>query len=161
MPNNLFKITPETRLEDLGIDLPSAAKAVASYVPVQQTGNLVYTSGQLPWINGELKYSGQLGGELTDEEGYQACRLSALNAISQLKRHLGDLSRVKKIVRLEGVLNVQSGSRWTGQPKVLDGASDLINIVFEEQGLHSRMIYSNSAMPLDCACLVSLIAEVD
>lgn len=156
-----LKITPEVRLENLGIDLPPAAAAVASYVPVQQTGNLVYTSGQLPWMGGELQFSGQLGSELSDEEGYQACRLSALNAIAQLKQHLGELSRVKKIVRLEGVLNVASDSRWTGQPKVLDGASDIINAVFAEQGLHSRMIYSNAAMPLDCTSLVCLIAEVE
>lgn len=156
------KTNPEAQLLRLGIELPTAPDAVSNYEPIVQTGNIVMTSGQLPWVNGKLKYEGQLGkgGELTDEEGYQACRLSALNAVAQLKKHLGDLNRVKKIIRVEGVLNVNPTSRWTEQPKVLDGASDLINDIFGERGRHSRMINSNSAMPLDCASLIYIYAEV-
>ncbi|OMH36218.1 RidA family protein [Motiliproteus sp. MSK22-1] len=156
-------ITPESRLTSLGFELPDAPDAVSNYAPLVQSGSIVYTSGQLPWIDGELKYGGQLGqgGERSDEDGYQACRLSALNAVAQLKKHLGELSRVKQIVRVEGVLNVKCDSRWTGQPKALDGASDLINAVFGEQGRHSRMVNSNSAMPLDCTSLIYIYAEVE
>ncbi|MCG9661266.1 RidA family protein [Vibrio mediterranei] len=154
---------PEERLHLLKIELPKAPKAVSNYEPIVQTGNLIMTSGQLPWIEGRLMYEGQLGhgGELTDEQGYSSCRLSALNAIAQLKEHLGDLNRVKRIVRIVGVLNVNPMSRWTEQPKVLDGASDIINDVFGERGRHSRMISSNSCMPLDCTSLIYLYAEVE
>ena len=163
MTNNHPLKTPEELLLSLGLELPIAAGAVSNYEPVVQTGNLLLTSGQLPWINGDLKYAGQLGqgGERSDEDGYQACRLSALNAIAQLKNHLGDLSKVKRIVRVEGVLNVHPLSRWTGQPKALDGASELINTIFGEKGRHSRMINSNSAMPLDCTSLIYIYAEVE
>jgi len=155
--------TPEKRLQELGFTLPSAAGSVSNYEPLAQTGNLIYTSGQLPWIDGDLKFVGQLGkgGELSDRDGYLACQLSTLNAIAQLKEYLKDLIRVKKIVRVEGVLNVRHDPRWTGQPKALDGASDLINQVFQEKGAHSRMVNSNSAMPLDCASLIYLIVEID
>nr|WP_320136093.1 RidA family protein [uncultured Amphritea sp.] len=163
MQSNNPKSNPESQLKRLGIDLPPAPDAVSNYEPIVQTGNLLLTSGQLPWVDGNLKYAGQLGegGERTDEDGYQACRLSALNAVAQLKKHLGDLNRVKQIVRVEGVLNVHPMSRWTGQPTALDGASDIINEIFGEKGRHSRMINSNSAMPLDCTSLIYVYAEVE
>ena len=153
--------TPEDRLKIAGIDLPLPPKAVSNYAPWSKTGNLIYTSGQLPWISGELMFEGKLGSSLTDEQGYQACRLSALNAIAQLKDAVGDLNKVTQIVRVEGVLNVAINSGWSGQPKALDGASDVINEVFAERGLHTRMVYSNHEMPLDCASLIWLIAEVE
>lgn len=96
---------------------------------------------------------------LTAEEGYLACQLSTLNAIAQLKAALGDLARVKRIVRVEGVLNVAPG--FTATPGVLNGASHLVNAVFQERGRHTRMIYTNPEMPLDCACLVVFWAEID
>ena len=99
----------EERLKELGLVLPKAAGAVANYVPWAIVGSMLYTSGQLPWIDGDLKFKGKIGKDLTPDQGYQACRLSALNAIGQLKAALGDLERLKRIVRIEGVLNVAAG----------------------------------------------------
>lgn len=152
--------TPESRLAARGLRLPSAPSAVANYAPWILSGGILYTSGQLPWIEGELLYKGKIGSDLSPEQGYEACRLSALNGIAQLKSALGDLSKVRRIVRLEGVLNVAPG--FLAHPKALNGASDLINEIFEENGrCHTRMIYTNPEMPLDCASLVVLWAEVD
>ena len=150
--------TAEDRLISLGLTLPKTAGAVANYVPWAIVGNMLYTSGQLPWIEGDLKFKGKIGRELTAEQGYQACQLSTLNAISQLKSALGDLEKVKRIVRIEGVLNVAPG--FTATPGVLNGASDLVSTVFGPRGAHTRMIYTNPELPLDCACLIVFWAEV-
>lgn len=150
--------TPEERLTELGLELPPAAGAVANYVAWTISNGMLYTSGQLPWIAGDLKYKGKIGRDLTPEEGYEACKLSALNGIAQLKAALGDLEKVKRIVRLEGTLNVAPG--FTGMPGALNGASDLVSQVFGARGAHTRMIYTNPEMPFDCACLVVFWAEV-
>ena len=150
--------TAEERLKVLGLKLPKPAEAVANYVPWAIAGNMLYTSGQLPWIDGELKFKGKIGKDLTAEQGYGACRLSTLNAIAQLKAALGDLERVKRIVRIEGTLNVAAG--FTATPGVLNGASDLVNAVFAERGAHTRMIYTNPELPIDCACLIVFWAEI-
>jgi enamine deaminase RidA (YjgF/YER057c/UK114 family) len=150
---------PLERLHSMGLTLPKAPGAVAAYVPWAITGDLLMTSGQPPWIDGKLLYSGKVGKELTPAQGYEACQLSALNAIAQLADATGDLESIKRIVRLEGTLNVAPG--FTGHPSVLNGASDLIFAVFGEAGRHTRMIYTNPEMPLDCFCLIVLIAEIN
>jgi enamine deaminase RidA (YjgF/YER057c/UK114 family) len=150
--------TPEARIATLGLTLPEAPGAVANYVPWAVTGNLIMTSGQLPWIDGKLVYEGAIGGKLSLEDGYRACRLSALNAVAQLKSALGELSYVRRIVRLEGTLLVDPS--FNEHPKALNGASDLINTVFAERGRHTRMIYTNPVMPLNCTCLIVLYAEI-
>ena len=142
----------------MGLTLPKAPGAVAAYVPWAITGNLKITSGQLPWIDGKLLYAGKVGKDLTPEQGYEACQLSTLNAIAQLADATGDLARIKRIVRLEGTLNVAPG--FTSHPAVLNGASDLIFAAFGEAGRHTRMIYTNPEMPLDCFCLIVLHAEI-
>ena len=152
-------ITPETRLVELGLPLPAPAPALGNYVPWCIVGNTFMTSGQFPWIDGDLKFCGHLGRELDIEQGYAACRLAALNAIAQLKDAVGELSRVRRIFRLEGVLNVAEG--FDGHPKALDGASDLLAEVFAERGLHTRMIWTNPVMPMDGFRLVYLFAEVE
>jgi enamine deaminase RidA (YjgF/YER057c/UK114 family) len=150
--------TAEERLKELGLTLPKAPGAVANYVPWAIVRNMLYTSGQLPWIDGDLKFKGKIGKDLTAEQGYEACRLAALNAIAQLKAATGDLEKVKRVVRIEGVLNVAPG--FTGMPAALNGASDLVNAVFAERGAHTRMLYSNPEMALDCACLIVFWAEI-
>src|ERR1700743_192038 len=120
--------TPEQRLRDLGIELPPAPGAAGDYLPWIITGNLLMTSGQLPWIAGELKFKGKIGAELSIEQGYQAFRLSALNAVSQLRKALGSLDRVRQIVRLEGTHGCAPG--FIEQPAVLDGASHVVNEIF-------------------------------
>jgi len=152
-------VNPLQRLASLGLSLPKPPGAVAAYVPWAITGNLLMTSGQLPWIDGNLLYKGKIGKNLTPDQGYDACQLATLNAIAQLADALGDLRRVRRIVRLEGTLNVAPG--FITHPLVLNGASDLIFAVFGDAGRHTRMIYTNPEMPLDCACLVVLFAEVE
>jgi enamine deaminase RidA (YjgF/YER057c/UK114 family) len=151
--------TPEQRLKDLGIELPPAPGVAGDYLPYIITGNLLMTSGQLPWINGALKFKGKIGAELTLEQGYQAFRLSALNAIAQVRKALdGNLDRVNRILRLEGTFGCAPG--FTDHPKVLNGASHIVNEVFGPRGLHTRMVQANPEMALDCATLVVLIAEI-
>src|SRR6185312_10102352 len=116
--------TPEERIAALGLTLPPPPGAVANYVPWAITGKLVMTSGNLPWRVGKL------GREISGEDGYKSCQLSCLNAIAQIKQAAGELAKVKRIVRLEGVLGVDES--YKQHPKCLDGASDLINSAFEE-----------------------------
>jgi len=151
--------TPEERIAELGLELPPPARAVANYVPWVITGNLVMTSGNLPWRDGKLAYVGKIGREISGDDGYKSCQLSCLNAVAQIKQAVGELKKVKRIVRLEGVLGVDEA--FKAHPKCLDGASDLINKAFEEKGRHTRMIYTNPVMPLDCTSLVVLFAEIE
>ena len=152
--------TAEQRLKDLGLELPPAPGAVAAYEPWAIVGNMLYTSGQLPWRDGRtLLFKGKIGGELSIEQGFAACQLATLNAIAQLKSALGDLERVRRIVRIEGSLNVVPGFT-DASPKVLNGASELVNAVFRERGRHTRMIYTSPDMPLDSACLIVFWAEI-
>ena len=113
----------------------------------------------LPWIDGDLKFKGKMGRELTTEDGYQAFRLSGLNAIALLKSAVGELSRIKRILRLEGTAHCTAD--FTEQPQALNGASHLFNEVFGEKGRHSRMVYSDPAMCLDCATLLVVWAEFE
>ena len=153
-------LTPEERLAALGLTLPKAPAAVANYAPWIISAGVLYTSGQLPWIDGKLIFKGAIGTALSLEQGYEACKLSALNAIAQLSDALRDLRRVKRVIRLEGVLNVAVG--FTDHPKALNGASDLVSEVFAERGrCHTRMIYTNREMPMDCTSLIVLWAEVE
>lgn len=146
-------------LAALGLELPPAPPAVADYEPFSVVGNMVYTSGQLPWASeGVLAYRGKVGRDLTAEQGYEACRLSALLGLAQLAKAAGSPDRIVRLVRVEGVLNVAPG--FIDTPRVLDGASHLLNSVLGERGRHSRAIATNPEMPLDCACLIYLWGEI-
>lgn len=151
--------TPEARLQALGLELPKVASGVGDYEPWIELNGVIYTSGQLPWVDGQLRYTGKIGGKLSLEDGYQSFRLSALNAIAQLKSAVGELSRIKRVVRVEGTLQAVDG--FVDHPKVLDGASHLINEVFGPRGRHTRMVYCDPSMALDCTTLVVLWAEVE
>ena len=111
-------MTPEDRIKELGLVLPPPAAAVANYVPWAVTGNLVMTSGNLPWRDGKLAYVGRIGRELTGDEGYLSCQLSCLNAIAQLRDALGTLSKVKRVIRLEGTMWVDES--FKEHPKLHD-----------------------------------------
>ena len=152
-------MSPEEKLLELEITLPEAPAAVANYVPWIQTGNLLMTSGQLPWLNGEIQYAGKCGSDLSVEDGYEAARLCAINAIAQLKAASGDLSKISKILRLEG--NVHSAAGFQGQPQVLNGASDLMFAVFGERGRHTRTALGINEMPLNAAVQLSVFVEVE
>jgi enamine deaminase RidA (YjgF/YER057c/UK114 family) len=151
-------MNPEEKLRQLGIVLPPPPPAVAAYVPWVRTGNLVLTSGQLPWKDGQMAFAGKLGAELNEQQGYQAARLCALNALAQLKEAVGDLEKVRRIVRVEGFVHCAPGFR--GHPQVLNGASDLINEVFGPRGAHARTAVGINEMPLNAAIELCLTAEV-
>ncbi len=151
-------MTAEENLARLEISLPSAPAAVANYVAWVRTGNIIVTSGQLPWIGTKMQFAGRCGAELTDEQGYAAARLCAINAIAQLKDAVSDLERIVQLVRLEG--NVFSATNYKGQPQVLNGASDLMREVFEQRGRHTRSALGISEMPLGAAVQLSVWAEV-
>lgn len=149
----------DARLEELGIELPQAAAAVANYVPYVVTGNLVFVSGQVTIENGEFKYQGKLGSDLSAEQGQEAARLCALNIIAQLKDACGgDLDRVRRIVKLGGFVN--STPDFKDQPKVINGASDLMVEVFGDKGRHARAAVSAGALPVGVAVEVDAVAEI-
>lgn len=156
--NSVDGDTPEERLANLGMELPPVPKAVADYVTHTQIGSVIYTSGMLPWVGGELKFAGKMGAELSVEQGYQAFQLSALNGLSLLKSVVGELSEIQRIHRLEGTGGATPD--FTDMPLALNGASHLFNEIFGEKGAHTRMIYSNPSMPIDCATLLVIWAEV-
>jgi len=146
-------------LERLGITLPPAPKPVASYVPFARSGNLVFISGQLPSREGKVVYAGPVPTTHSIEQGNEAAKLCAINAIAVLKDACGgDLDKVVRIVRL-GVF-VQSADGFDGQPKVANGASDLMLAVFGEAGRHARAAVGTNALPLNAAVEVELLAEI-
>ena len=149
----------EARLTSLGIQLPPPPPAVAAYEPWMRTGNLVLTSGQLPWLNGEMAFSGKCGSEITEDQGYQAARQCAINAIAQLKAAASDLDRVRQIVKVDGYVHAAPGFR--GHPQVLNGASELIRSVFGERGRHARLAVGIDEMPLNAAVQICVTAEIE
>ena len=149
----------EAKLTELGIELPPPPPAVAAYEPWMRTGNLVFTSGQLPWRDGEMAYSGRCGEEITEDQGYQAARQCAINAIAQIKAAAGDLDRVKRIVKVAGYVHTAPGFR--GHPQVLNGASELFNAVFGERGRHARLAIGIDEMPLNAAVQICVTAEIE
>ncbi len=148
----------EDKLKQLGITLPPPPAGVAAYLPWMRTGNLIFTSGQLPWREGQIAFAGRLGAEFTEEQGYQAARYCAINALAQLKDATGDLEKVRQIVRVEGYVHCAPGFR--GHPRVLNGASELFIAVFGPRGQHSRLAVGITEMPLDAAVQLTVIAEV-
>jgi enamine deaminase RidA (YjgF/YER057c/UK114 family) len=151
--------TPEERLEQLGVGLPSPAVPAAAYVPCVRTGNLVYVSGQLPLVAGKPSHLGRLGDQVGLEGGVAAARSCALNVIAALKAELGELARVRRVVKLTGF--VASTPDFTDQPKVVNGASELFGEVFGDAGRHARAAVGVTALPLGAPVEVEAIVEVE
>lgn len=147
----------EERLAGRGLVVPEPPKGVAAYEPWAQYNDLVMTSFQLPWVNGELRYVGRLGEELSIAEGYECARVCALNGIAQLKDAMDDLDRVR-LLRVEG--HVGCVGSFEHIPQVLNGASDLLNEVFGLNGRHSRTALGHLVMPLRSPVMVGLWAQV-
>jgi enamine deaminase RidA (YjgF/YER057c/UK114 family) len=145
------------KLAELGLTLPSVVPPLASYVPAVQTGNYVYTSGQLPLVEGKLPYEGKVGAEVTPEQGTEMARLCALNALAAIEGLVG-LGRVGKIVKVTGF--VASAAGFTGQPAVVNGASNLFGDVFGEQGRHARSAVGVAELPLNAPVEVEVIVEL-
>lgn len=147
------------RLSELAIELPAAAAPAANYVPYVVTGSLVFVSGQITLSNGQLLYRGRLGDSLSVEDGYQAARLCGLNLIAQLREAcLGELDRVRRVVRLGGFVNCTP--EFTDHPKVINGASDLMVEVFGDHGRHARAAVGAPSLPLGVAVEVDGVFEV-
>ena len=149
----------EEKLRQMGLELPEPPKPVASYLPCVRTGNLLFVSGQFPREKGVLRFSGHVGGNLNVEDGRQAARLCALNALSAVKQELGTLDRVRRIVKLTGF--VASAAGFTDQPKVVDGASVFLAELFGERGQHARAAVGVNELPLGSAVELEMIVEVE
>ncbi|GAB3400143.1 RidA family protein [Flindersiella endophytica] len=150
--------TPESRLNELGLQLPPVAAPAAAYVPTVRTGNHVYCSGQVPFVDGKLPATGKVGAEVTPEEAYDLARICALNALAAIKAELGDLSRVTRVVKL--LVFVASAPDFSGQPQVGNGASELLAEVFGDAGKHARSAVGVAVLPLDAPVEVEMIVEV-
>ncbi|MDJ0947330.1 MAG: RidA family protein [Alphaproteobacteria bacterium] len=149
----------DARLEELGITLPEAAAPVANYVGWVKSGNLVFVSGQVTVEGGEFKYVGKLGREFSVEEGQAAARLCAINLLAQLKQACdGDLDRVTRVVKLGNFVNCTD--EFADQPKVANGASDLMVEVFGDAGKHARFAVGTNVLPLNVAVEVDGVFEV-
>jgi enamine deaminase RidA (YjgF/YER057c/UK114 family) len=151
--------SPEARLAQLGLFLPPVPAASASYVDAVRVGNLLFLSGKGPRQSSGAYIIGRLGADLTTAQGYEAARLTALLQLAVLKKELGDLSKVRRIVKVNGY--VRSADTFTEQPQVINGYSDLIIQVFGDRGRHARTALGTNALPLGMALEVEMVVEVE
>ena len=149
----------ELILRDLNLSLPDAPKPVAAYIPAKQTGKLVFTAGQLPMVNGELISKGLLGQDVEIDEANKAARICTLNALAAIKGVIGDLDRIKQIVRVVGY--VASVPTFTQQPAVVNGASELLLEIFGENGKHARSAVGMAVLPLNASVEIELTVEIE
>ena len=149
----------EARLKELGLTLPESPPPMANYVSVQRTDNLLFFSGSGPFQDGKPVVFGKLGKELTIEDGYNAAKLTALNLISILKKTVGDLDKVKQIIKL--LAFVASTDDFTQQPAVVNGASDLLVEVFGDKGRHARSAIATNVLPFNLPIEIEMIVEVE
>lgn len=150
---------PEAKLKELGIELSTPSAPVANYVNAVRTGNLIFLAGKGPSKPDGTNVTGKVGTDLTLDEGYEAARLTAINQLSVLKAELGDLKRVKRIVKVLGMVNC--GPDFTDQPKVINGYSDLMVAVFGERGKHARAAVGMGSLPSNIAVEVEMVVEVE
>lgn len=149
----------EARLAELGLELPEVATPAGSYVPAVISGNLVFTAGQIPLVDGKLMAEGRLGAEISPEQGKEIAQRCALNAIAAVKSVLGDLGRVKRVVKVVGF--VASTPEFTAQPSVVNGASELLQAAFGDAGIHARSAVGVAVLPLNSPVEVELIVEFE
>lgn len=151
--------TPYHNLQELGLELPMPPKPVGAYVPALRIAHFVFTSGQLPFWNGELQYQGKLGKEFSIEEGKKAAELCVLNALGAIQALVGDLDQIKQVIRLVGY--VASSEGFTAQPQVVNGASELLERVFRERGKHVRVAVGVTELPLGAPVELELLVSLD
>jgi enamine deaminase RidA (YjgF/YER057c/UK114 family) len=147
------------RLKELGITLPEPPKPAANYVQTARTGNLLFVSGHGPYDDGKTVLSGKLGKDLAIEEGYRAARGVALNCLASIQAALGDLDKIKRVVKLLGMVNCTEDFR--NQPGVINGASDLLVEVFGEAGRHARSAVGMQSLPMGIPVEIEMILEVE
>ena len=148
----------EEKIKELGYTLPETAKPLAAYIPAIKTGELVFTSGQVPVVGGELKYAGKIGADLSVEDGQKAAVVCALNGLSAIKGVVGDLNKIEQIIKLTVFVNSASG--FTDQPKVANGASEFLGSVFGDAGIHTRSAVGVSELPINSAVEIEMIIKV-
>lgn len=148
----------EQQLDKLGVELPEVAKPAGVYVPAVRSGDYVYTSGQLPFVDGELKVTGKLGGGVSIEDGYEAAKLAAVNELAAVKSVIGDLDEVEQVVKVTGFVN--SAADFADHPKVINGASEFLGEVFGARGEHARSAVGVAALPMDTPVEVEMIVKV-
>ncbi|KAA0246120.1 MAG: RidA family protein [Ignavibacteriota bacterium] len=148
----------EEKIKQLGITIPDPVKPLAAYIPAMQVGNLVMTSGQVPIANGAVKFHGKVGRDLTEDEGRDAAKLCAINCLSAVKSVIGNLDKIKRVLKL--TVFIASAEGFTAQPKVANGASEFIGEIFGEAGKHVRSAVGVSELPLNSAVEIEMIVEV-
>ncbi len=149
----------ESKIAELGLSLPPVATPAGAYVPAVVSGNLVFTAGQIPLVDGQLMATGKVGEEISPEFAKEIAQRCALNALAAVKSVIGDLDRVKRVVKVVGF--VASTPDFTGQPGVLNGASEFLGAVFGESGKHARSAVGVASLPLDAPVEVELIVEFE
>ncbi len=149
----------ESSLANLGLILPETPKPVAAYIPAKQAGKLVFTAGQLPMVKGELISKGLLGQDVEIEEANKAARICTLNALAAIKGVIGDLDRIKQVVRVVGY--VASTPTFTQQPAVVNGASELLLEIFGDTGKHARSAVGMAVLPMNASVEIELTVEVE
>ncbi len=149
---------PEAKLKELGIELNTPSAPVANYVNAVRTGNLIFLAGKGPKKADGEYISGKVGTDLTIEQGYEAARITGINQLSVLKAELGNLNKVKRIVKVKGMVN--AASDFTDQPKVINGYSDLMVAVFGDKGKHARAAVGMGSLPSNIAVEIEMIVEV-
>jgi enamine deaminase RidA (YjgF/YER057c/UK114 family) len=148
----------EQKIIDLGFLLPETSKPLAAYIPAVQSGNLVFTSGQLPMVAGSLAETGKVGGTVSPERAKELATVCALNALAAVKTVIGDLDKIKRIVKVVGF--VSSTPEFSAQPAVVNGASEFLGQVFGDKGIHARSAVGVAVLPLDAPVEIELIVEV-
>ena len=147
----------EEKIKTIGIKLPNPPSPAGSYIPVVKSGNLLYVSGQIPMEDGKVVFTGKVS-DTNIETAQKSARICAINILAQLKKELGDLEKISRIVRLSGFVN--SGPEFTQQPKVINAASDLFYEIFGECGKHSRIAVGVSSLPLNSMTEIDAIVEI-
>ena len=149
----------EENIKNLGLNIPELPKALANYVPYKIVGKTMYISGQAPLKNGELVYKGKVGSDISVEDGIEAARLCVINIIAAVKTGLeGDWSKLDSFVKLTGYVNCHD--TFTDQPKIINGASDMLVEIFGDQGRHSRVAVGSNALPLGIAVEIDAIVQL-
>ncbi|MBA0053511.1 RidA family protein [Streptomyces sp. AJS327] len=148
----------EDRLAELGLELPEVPAPAGAYVPAQRSGRYVHTAGQVPLVRGALPDSGKVGAEVTPERAKELARICALNALAAVRAVAGDLDRVERVVKVTGF--VASAPDFTGQPGVINGASELLAEVLGERGVHARSAVGVAVLPLDAPVEVEIQVEL-
>lgn len=148
----------EAKLKEMGIELPGVPRPVAAYVPAVVVDKYIYTSGQIPFVDGELKFKGKVGGDLTESQGYEAAKVCAVNCLSAIKELAGSLDNIERIVKVTGYVNSEAG--FVNHPRVINGASELLGAVFGEAGRHARAAVGVSELPLGAAVEIDMVVKL-